>query len=352
MNKFRFLKYLLVYSLPVLVYFSFYNRGVITFAPLLYVFVIIPLVELLFKPDKANLTAAEEEMVSKDKGYDLMVYLIVPVLFFMAYHFCITVTDSDLETYEVIGRITGMGMLLGTLGINVGHELGHRKEPYERFMAKLLLMSSFYMHFYIEHNRGHHKNVSTPEDPASSRLGEVIWFFWIRSILFSYMSAWQLEFERMKKADKSVFSSSNQMIQFTIIQIGFAVLIATIFSPLVLVYYLIAATMGILLLETVNYIEHYGLQRKKLDHDRYERVLPHHSWNSNHPVGRMMLFELSRHSDHHYIASRKYQVLKDFDDAPPMPTGYPGMMVLALIPPLWFAIMHPHMRKLGLLAQD
>jgi alkane 1-monooxygenase len=351
MSKFRFLKYILVYSLPLLAFLSFYSYGLLTYAPILYAFVFIPLVELFFKPDKSNLTSAEEEMVNNDRSYDFMVYLIVPVLFILGYHFCITITDPSLETYEVIGRITGMGMLLGTLGINVGHELGHRKEAYERFMAKLLLLSSFYMHFYIEHNRGHHKNVSTPEDPASSRLGEVIWLFWFRSIFFSYFSAWNLEKERLQKAGKSFFSVNNQMIQFTIIQLAFACLIAIIFSPTVLVYYFIAAIIGILLLETVNYIEHYGLQRNKVGADRYERVMPHHSWNSNHPVGRLMLFELSRHSDHHYIASRKYQVLKDFDDAPPMPTGYPGMMVLALIPPIWFAVMHPHMKKLGLFSE-
>lgn len=338
----------MVYTLPALVYVSFHSRGWLTYAPVIEAFVLIPLLELFFKPDTKNLNDAEAEMALKDPIYDFMVYLIVPTLYFLAWQFCEAIIQPDLSRFEFIGRLTAMGMAFGTLGINVGHELGHRQRKFERVLSQMLLLSTFYMHFYIEHNRGHHKNVSTPDDPASSRLGESIFAFWWRSVVFSYLSAWQLEFDRLGKLGNSRFSLSNQMLQFQMIQLLFAFSIWALFGSSVLAYYLLASLMGILLLETVNYIEHYGLQRTQVN-DRYERVQPHHSWNSDHPVGRLMLFELSRHSDHHFIASRKYQVLRSFDDAPPMPTGYPGMMVLALVPPLWFAVMHRHMRKLGIL---
>lgn len=348
MNQFRALKYLLVYSIPVLAYVSFYSKGWLTFAPMLEAFVLIPVLELFFKPDEHNLSKAELELIKEDKLYDFLLYLIVPVVFFLGFHFCKTITEANLLPYERVGRITALGLCLGALGINVGHELGHRKAKFERFLAKTLLLSSFYMHFYIEHNRGHHRNVSTPNDPASARKGEWIIFFWVRSIVGSYFSAWQLEFERMKKRQIFLFSLKNEMVVFHAIQIAFAAIIFYFFGAYVLGMYLLAALMGILLLETVNYIEHYGLQRQQTEDGNFERVQPHHSWNSDHPIGRLMLFELSRHSDHHYIASQKYQVLKSYADVPHMPTGYPGMMVLALFPPLWFVVMHGQMRKLGI----
>jgi alkane 1-monooxygenase len=201
-----------------------------------------------------------------------------------------------------------------------------------------LLLTSLYMHFYIEHNRGHHKNVSTELDPSSARKGEMLYTFWIRTVIFSYLSAWHLENQRLIDKNKSRFSLQNEMLIFQIIQLVFLAAIGAHFGFIVLLYFICAAIGGFLLLETVNYIEHYGLVRNKKNNG-FERVLPIHSWNSNHPVGRMVLFELSRHSDHHFIASRKYQILRHLDESPQMPTGYPGMMLLALLPPLWFKIM-------------
>ena len=233
-----------------------------------------------------------------------------------------------------------MGVLCGLLGINAAHELGHRVKPFEQFLAKALLLTSLYMHFIIEHNRGHHKNVSTDNDPASSRYGETIYKFWFRSIIFSFISAWKIEAKELRKKGIPLFSMKNEMIQFLLIQLAMLLLIYFIFGYMVVFYFTGAALFGIFLLETVNYIEHYGLRRKKTGENVYERVMPIHSWNSNHPLGRIMLFELSRHSDHHYMASRKYQVLRNFDTSPQLPTGYPGMMLLALLPPLWFKVMH------------
>ncbi len=348
MKRIRPLKYLLAYTLPALAYLSFHSHGWLTFAPVIEAFVLIPLFEIFLSPSTDNLTEIEEEIIREDPIYDWMIYLIVPLTYLLAFDFFSAIQEPGLSTTDTVGRITAMGMVCGTFGINVGHELGHRKKPFERLLAKLLLLSSFYMHFYIEHNRGHHKNVSTPNDPASSRKGETVFGFWIRSIVYSYLSAWQLEFDRMKKLGKARFSLSNEMFIYQLIQAVVAITIGFAFSWQVLGFYLLSAAMGILLLETVNYIEHYGLQRNEVSAGRYERVMPHHSWNSNHPVGRLMLFELSRHSDHHFLASKKYQILKNYDDAPSMPTGYPGMMVLALFPPLWFRIMHDRIKKLEL----
>ena len=207
-------------------------------------------------------------------------------------------------------------------------------------MAKILLLSSLYMHFFIEHNRGHHKNVSTPEDPASSRRGEMLYTFVLRSVWGSYWGAWDLENKRLRKLGKSPFTLRNEMLVFQLIQIGFLALIGFVFGGFALIGFVAAATAGFLLLEAVNYIEHYGLQRKCSPTGVYEAVTHQHSWNSDHLIGRLLLFELSRHSDHHYRAARKYQTLRHMDGSPQMPTGYPGMLVLATLPPLWFFVMH------------
>ena len=343
--KFKFLKYFLALTVPFLAYFSFNGKGIITYAPMIEAFLLIPILELFFKPNSNNLSNAEEEMAKEDKSYDMVLYLLVPVIYFLLWEFLISMRET-LTFSDRLGRILSMGLVCGGYGINVAHELGHRNNKFEQFLSKTLLLSSLYMHFFIEHNRGHHKRVSTKEDPSSARYGENIFSFWLRSVFTGYISAWNIEFSRLKRLKKFKFSLENEMLRFQIIQVLFVSSIYFVYGTQITIYFLFAAVMGFLLLETVNYIEHYGLQRKININGKYERVQPFHSWNSNHPVGRIMLFELSRHSDHHFNASRKYQILKNHDNSPEMPTGYPGMMILSLIPPLWFYIMNKRIKKI------
>jgi alkane 1-monooxygenase len=190
------------------------------------------------------------------------------------------------------------------------------------------------------HNSGHHYNVGTKKDPATARRNEPVFLFWFRSHFGSYVQAWQIQTQILQKKNKRFISFQNKMLLHTISQIVLFSAILYIYGPTVLLYYVLAAHVGILLLETVNYIEHYGLQRKLKENGKLERVLPKHSWNSNHVIGRTLLFELSRHSDHHFKASKPYQILEHVPNSPQMITGYPGMMLLALIPPLWFHLMH------------
>ena len=339
------------YFSPLILYLGAWRAFSITgwqvWMPLVYGFVLIPLLELMIKPDPTNMDATEEELAKKNKAYDILLYVIVLLQYLLLSKFLYSILHDQLIWYDVAGRIAVMGLLCGVFGINVGHELGHRANIFEQTLAKMLLLTSQYMHFFIEHNKGHHKRVATPEDPSSARYGEMIYTFYLRTIIFSYISAWEIAKRDVKKKGKPVFSLYNEMIQFTLIQIGFTGVILFAFGWLVLIYYLIAALIGILLLETVNYIEHYGLNREISDDGKYERAMPEHSWNSDHIIGRLMLFELSRHSDHHYLASRKYQVLRHHDDSPQMPTGYPGMMILSLIPPAWFYVMNKKIKVLA-----
>ncbi len=336
----------MVLILPVLTVVSFNSYGWKTFLPTMWIFGAIPLLELLFKPDPNNLSEAEEKSRLDDIIYDLQIYLMVPVQLFILVYFLFSMQEAGLLLVDKIGRITSMGLCCGVIGINIGHELGHRTTWYEKWMAKINLMTSLNMHFMHEHNVHHHKMVSTPEDPATARYGEPLYLFWFRSIFGVYYWAWKLESQRLKRKGLPFLSFKNEMITDHLIEGGLLLAIGYFFGLVTVGYFVIAALIGHLLLETVNYIEHYGLEREKIG-KRYERVMPHHSWNSDHLLGRINLFELSRHSDHHYIAIRKYQILRHMDNSPQMPTGYPGMMILSTIPPLWFSIMNPMVHKIN-----
>ncbi|HEX5651479.1 MAG TPA: alkane 1-monooxygenase [Chitinophagaceae bacterium] len=340
------IKYLSPLVIYITAFRAFMVTGWETWIPVIYAFVMIPLVELFIKPDPGNLDAAQEELVKNDRIYDYFLYVIVLLQYAALGMFLYSFSDKSLTNADIIGRVAVMGLLCGSFGINVGHELGHRVNRFEQILAKALLLTSLYMHFFTEHNKGHHKRVATPEDPSSARYGEPVYLFYFRTILFSYLSAWHIANDEQRKKGRPAWSARNEMLQFQLIQLVFVLLVFLLFGAWVTFYFLCAALIGILLLETVNYIEHYGLQRKKTAEGRYERALPVHSWNSDHVIGRVMLFELSRHSDHHYLASRKYQVLRHHEDSPQMPTGYPGMMLLSLIPPAWFYVMNKRIKKL------
>lgn len=327
-------------SLAFFAYLSFTQRGVLTYSAFLYAYAMIPLFEFILKNDKRNFSKFEESLAKKNIAYDLVLYVSVALHLVLLSLFLFSLEDGALQIYEVVGRVLSMG-LVTTFAINLAHELGHRQTWGEQFLSKLMLLTTLMMHFFIEHNRGHHKNVATFEDPSTARKGETVYAFWFRAILNEYLSAWRLEKKRLEVIKQSNFSLQNEMVQFQIIQVLFVGFIYYLFGGLILTAFLFNAAIAYVSFETVQYLEHYGLQRKKNEKGRHERVKAHHSWNSNHVFGRLMMFNLSRHSDHHFKAHKKYQVLNHHDDAPQLPTGYPGMMILSLIPPLWFRVMNP-----------
>jgi alkane 1-monooxygenase len=338
------MKFSLAYLTPLIVLFSLYTENIGAYTAVFVLFVMIPLIELFTKGSTNNLSKIEEELAKENEVYDWMLYGLVPLQYLILIYFLVQVSNESLSLSYKIGATTAYGMACGILGINAAHELGHRPTKHEQLMSKLLLLSTLYMHFFIEHNRGHHKHVSTDLDPASSRYGETVYAFYGRTIFGSYRSAWQLEAERLKKKQLPFWSLKNEMLNYQLIQLILILLIGLVFGLTTLLFFIVGAFIGILLLETVNYIEHYGLRRKQKGQS-YERTMPIHSWNSNHPLGRLILLELSRHSDHHYMASRKYQILRHFDESPQMPTGYPGMLLLSLVPPLWFKVMHKRIEQ-------
>jgi alkane 1-monooxygenase len=337
------LKYLFAYIVPLLVAVSLWLGGWGSYLTVGVLFGFIPLLELLLPQQKENDPPALEEAKRVNRFYDVLLYLNVPIQLGLMGWYLWLMQENSYAPYEWVGMALAMGMGCGIMGINVAHELGHRSKKYEQWMAQTLLLTTLYMHFFVEHNRGHHKYVSTPLDPATARRGEPVYVFWVRSIVMSFVSAWKLEQKRMELAGKPVWNADNLMVRFTVLQVAVCVLIGTFIGLKALAAFLAASLIGILLLETVNYIEHYGLLRREIRPGVYERVLPCHSWNSDHALGRILLYELTRHSDHHYLASRKYQTLRRHEESPCLPTGYPGMMLLSLIPPLWFRIMDPNL---------
>ncbi|MEM6721497.1 MAG: alkane 1-monooxygenase [Bacteroidota bacterium] len=336
----RDLKYLAAFSTPLVAVVALYFGGYYTFLTPIYAFGMIPIMELIFAQSTENLSEEEVEEKSVNPIFDWLLYLNIPVVFGLLIVTLLNVSTGIYETYELVGLIFSTGIVLGSNGINVAHELGHRKTQYEQIMAKLLLLPSLYMHFFVEHNFGHHLHAATKEDPATARYNQVVYSFWITSTARQYVNAWKIQNNLRKRGNFSFFSFKNNMFWFSLLQIGYLASIFFLLGSLALLFAAASATVSFLLLETINYIEHYGLLRKKLASGRYERVREVHSWNSNHVIGRIVLYELTRHSDHHYKASKKYQLLDCHEKSPQMPFGYPTSMVMALIPPLWFKVMN------------
>ena len=336
--------YLLVFLAPLLTVVGIQAGGFWTYGTGILAFGVIPLLELLLAPGTRNMSDEQEESALANGWYDLIVYAAVPLQYLVVAHLLFVMTTAPPAGYELGGAIFSTGVCCGVLGINIAHELGHRRHGYERTMSKALLLTSLYMHWFIEHMKGHHARVSTRVDPASARRGQNLYAFLVRSISMSYVSAWKIENKRLRNLGGSPWSLNNSMIRYHAIEFTAVALLWFFLGWLPMVAFMASAAVGILLLEVVNYIEHYGLERQYRG-GRYEKVQPIHSWNSDHVLGRAFLFNLSRHSDHHANAARRYQLLRRFEASPQMPTGYPGMMMLALLPPLWFRVLHPRIEQ-------
>ncbi len=338
-------KYLIAYIAPLSAVAGLWFGGWWSFGMTYVAFGLIPFFEFFLPKSIENHAPEAEENRNRHPFFDVLLYSHVPIMYALIVWACIKLQNGGLSTLEMVGMTFNIGIMIGSFGINVGHELGHRTSKFEQFLSKVLLLPALYQHFFIEHNRGHHKNVATDLDPATSRRGENIYSFWFRSVKDSYIDAWKLEAERLQRIDKSWLTFDNEMLRFQFIQLAYLGVIWAIFGTPSVIFTIAAAVIGFLLLETVNYIEHYGLQRKMQANGRYEPVLPHHSWNSDHELGRIFLYELTRHSDHHYKTTRKYQVLRHFDESPQLPFGYPMCMIIALVPPLWFSLMDKELEK-------
>jgi alkane 1-monooxygenase len=349
MKIFKKLSFFTAFILPALIMVGYYLGGWWNYLTLGFVFVFIPFIDYQIGLDTKNVNEAEAKIIGEEFYYRFITYLwtFIQLGFIIWSAYAIT-TGTISTTSEWIGFTLSVSLLTGGIGITVAHELGHKKSKLERFYGKLILMTVCYMHFYIEHNRGHHVHVATPEDPATARKNENFYSFWFRSVFHGYAHAWRLENESLLRKGKSGLSFENEMIWFAIWPIAFCALLTYALSInhsttlwQVPVFFFAQSILAFTLLELVNYVEHYGIVRKQLHGGKYERVNPLHSWNASHLISNFFLFQLQRHSDHHANAIKRYQVLDHYDKSPQLPFGYPTMILIALIPLLWFTMMNP-----------
>jgi len=312
--------------------------GVFWWSGLILLFGIFPLLDQLVGKDAVNPPESVLGWLESQRFYRWCTYLFLPLQYAGLVMACAVWTYGDLSAVDGLGLALTVGAV-GGIGINTAHELGHKKESVERWLSKVALAQTAYGHFYIEHNRGHHVRVATPEDPASSRLGESFWRFLPRSVWGSLKSGWRLEKARLARTEKGPWTLRNDVLNaWAMTVVLFGALIA-VFGPGVAVLLAVQAVFGFSLLEAVNYLEHYGLLRQRTASGRYERCTPQHSWNSNNIASNVLLYHLQRHSDHHANPTRRYQALRHFDEAPELPSGYATMIVLAYVPPLWRRVM-------------
>jgi alkane 1-monooxygenase len=306
-------------------------------------FLVIPTLDYLVGPDSDNPPDSALAWLENDRYYRWATYIYLPAQYLSLILACWLWNGGSgipMSELDKVGLMLTVGGIAG-VGINTAHELGHQRARSERWLSKIALAQTGYGHFYVEHNRGHHARVATPADPASSRLGESLYVFQFRSFFGSLRSAWRIESRRLTRRHKSVWTLRNDVLNSWLMTVAlFAVLIAA-FGPDVLIWLIGQAVVGICLLESINYLEHYGLRRQRRADGSYEQVRAAHSWNSNSVISNVFLFHLQRHSDHHANPQRRYQALCHADEAPQLPSGYATMVLLALFPPLWRRIMDP-----------
>ena len=337
---------LLAAAVPLLVYASWLGvlaTGIRAFwwaGPIL-AFGVVPVLDHIIGPDPDNPPDSVLAWLENDPLYRWATYLYLPNQYLSLVFACWLWAGGGWLTMsfaDKLGLMVTVG-LIGGLAINAAHELGHKRLQSERRLSKVALAQTCYGHFFVEHNRGHHLRVATAEDPASARLHESLYAFIPRSVIGSLRSAWSLEAARLARIGKSRWTLSNDVLNAWLLSVGLFTVLAVWFRPVVLPWLSGQAVIGFCLLETVNYLEHYGLRRQKLPSGRYERVRPAHSWNSSTVITKVLLFHLQQHSDHHVNPRRNYQVLRHVDEAPQLPSGYSAMLLLALFPPLWRRVM-------------
>lgn len=316
--------------------------GVWIFAVPLYAFLTIPVLDKVVGLNTDDLDPTVQDAALF--WHRLITWVWVPVQFSMIFGLIWVAGSTDrLSMFEAIAMAIAVGIATGGVGITYAHELMHQRNKFEKALAEVLMTSTLYGHFCIEHVYGHHKNVGTPKDPASARYQETIYQFLPRTLIGGFVSAWEIQTEIMQRKSIPPVSLKNPFVRYllaTLVYFAAAYGLAGFFG---IGLFVVQAVMAVLLLETINYIEHYGLSRRRLDNGKFERVQPHHSWNAAQRISNYLLINLQRHSDHHFRPGRRFPLLQNFsdDEAPQLPYGYATMALMASVPPLWFKVMNP-----------
>lgn len=312
-------------------------RGLSWIGPIA-VHVVLPLLDRIIGDDMNNPPEDVIAKLEKDPYYATVVRAFIPMQYLALFVGAYLYTRKSTPSIDKMGIAISVGMING-IAIANAHESGHKTDKLNQMISHLALAPTAYGHFRVEHNYGHHKRVATPEDPASSKMGESFWRFLPRTVIGSFKSAIEIETARLARKGKGFWSIHNELLQGWAITAGLYSAMVAVFGRKVIPYLAIQAVYGFSMLEVVNYIEHYGLLRQKREDGTYARTMPEHSWNSNKVMSNVFLYQLQRHSDHHAYPTRSFQTLRHFEQSPQLPSGYAEMILAAYIPPLWFKIM-------------
>lgn len=330
----RALPHFLPLSFPALVVLGWWLGGWWTFLTLGFLFGIIGTLDLISGRDATPAPAVSFL-------HRIAPMLWMPVQLGMIVWVLIVTTNGSLSAVEIIGMTISTGSLAGAYGITIAHELTHKAERIERFFADALLTSVTFHHFVVEHVNGHHRDVGTPADPATAKLGQSFYAFFPQTLFKGAAYAWGLEAQRLKRRDMPVLHWRNRVFMGALAEAAMFVAAGFVFGWLGVVILAGIGLVAIFQLEVINYIEHYGLVRAKLENGRFERVAAKHSWDDDHRLTNWLLYNLPRHADHHLRPGERYQVLTVPEGVPKLPWGYTTAFTVALIPPLWFRIMNP-----------
>ena len=299
---------------------------------------IIPAFDAVIGNDENNPTDEDVQSLVKDPYYDRLVKMFIPIQMAANVYAAYLVSRKDTPMLDRILLGISMGAING-IAVTTAHELSHRPNKSDHMLSHATLMPLFYNHFRVEHPYGHHKRAATPEDPASSQMGESFYQFWPRTVFGGIKSGIEIEARRLKRKGLPFFSKDNELLQGWAMSTAFHAVLITTFGTQIIPYLATQAFYGISLFEIINYIEHYGLKREQKEDGSYARTMPEHSWNNNNVVTNLFLYQLQRHSDHHAYPTRPFQALRHFEEAPELPSGYATMLLPALIPSWWFKMM-------------
>jgi len=338
----RFLLALSVAALPV----AGYLRGD-NFHALIVAFGLIPLLDWMIGRDARPASTHELERLESSALFRAILVAYVPLHLALIIWGARVAGSGELSALQSLGLMLSVGVVTGAQGITIAHELGHKRSALDRLLARVLLVTVSYGHFTIEHNRGHHVRVATPEDPASARYGESFWAFLPRTLAGSYTHAWRLELERMRHIGAPAWSWRNHMLWYTGLPPAIALALAMAFGAGAALFFFVQSAMAMILLEAVNYIEHYGLARARGADGRYEAFNERHAWDADNRLTNAILVHLPRHADHHLAPTRPYQALQPRAGSPKLPSGYAAMLPLALVPSLWFRVVNPRLPRRG-----
>ena len=310
-------------------------------SPFIWVFILVPIIDLVLPYLSKQDVDLKENML-----HNFSILIILPCILFLIVFGLIVVSNSSISLLVAAALGAAVGMSGGSIGITTAHELIHRQNKYMRGIGVFLLVLCCYGHFRIEHVYGHHKHVATKEDPATARKGENFYFYFVRCVINSVISSWNIEKNILDKKNIKTLSLQNRMLHYFVLEIIFLFIAFFVSGINGLVFVIFHSFVSITLLELVNYIQHYGLERE-MQNGKYERFTDHHSWNSRHISANWSTFNLGLHAEHHQSASKPYPLLSQEEKVIEMPANYSIMLIMALVPPLWFFVMDRKLASLN-----